>query len=336
MARGIEHKEKEGVLTAYRLANKPNWGIFAGSELMIAYEGSNMDDGETMLSNYLDILEDGRSSTVFTLKIYHPDVTRITNKTASSGSTTFMLANTPTMVDEKTGLMILDKTNYKAGNIGTDPALLARLEKLESLNESLQQQLLDQKLKDIETRHQATISGLSAQPTGWAKLFDSLAEKPETIPQTIGALGDMFMGIYSRIKGGNVPQQENKFLHNNPLSGTTKTDEDTNKTEQEMENNTNVEELQEVELTPKQIEQAHDLQQQYCDELEDKLGIPNFTGYLEYLNRLPNEKLSAWSQQEQYLQTIRTRLTDDQLTDLVRSVATASDKTLKLIMGYLS
>lgn len=336
MARGIEHREAEDVIKAYELGNKPNWGIFAGSELMVAYDGGTIEDGINMLRQYLEVLEQGGSKTVFTLKTYYADTTKITNKTPNSGSTTFMLCpGAATAIDDKTGLVILDKTNYSRPQPSqqTDPALLARLEKLEKQNEILNNQLIDAKFKALEDRYSTAISGLTNQSSPWEKLIDNIAENPKIIPESIGALGDVFMGIYSRIKGETPPPV---YRHTMPIAGTEEPKENINEPKkQEPQMSTQNTQLETETLTEDQINAYHDDQEQFCDNLEERLGIANYTGYLKYLDSLTDEQLTAWSLQEQQLQIIRSRLYDDQLTNLVTEVAKMNDLKLKLLLGYL-
>ena len=334
MARGIEHREADSVVKAYEIGKKPNWGIFAGSELMVAYDGGEMEGGADMLQTYLEVLESQGSATVFTLKTYYADTTKITNKTPNSGSTTFMLSqNAKTIQDEKTGLTIIDRTQYsKAGAPSQDPALLARIERLEKVNETLQNQLHQQQIKALEDKMNTAISGLSNQPSGWGKLFDTIAERPEIIPDAIGKLSDMFFGAYSRVKG--QPQQPN-FVHNAPIAGSNQIIDEPIKQDPQMSGTQNTTTTDPDQLTEEQVTACHDQQEECSDNLEDKLGIENYTGYLVYLNSMNDKQLSAWSQQEQKMQIIRTRLTDEQLTKLVSEVSEMSDIKLKLLLGYL-
>ena len=334
MARGIEHREVDSVVMAYELGKKPNWGIFAGSELMVAYDGGEMTDGAEMLKTYLEVLESQGSATVFTLKTYYADTTKVTNKTPNSGSTTFMLSQAAkTIQDEKTGLTIIDRTNYsKPVATSQDPTLLARLERLEKANETLLSQLHQQQIKALEDKMNTAISGLSNQPSGWDKLIDSIADRPEIIPDAIGKLSDMFFGVYSRYKG--QPQQNN-FHHSAPISGINQTNDEPIIKQDPQMNTTQPITTDPDQLTKDQVTACHDKQEECCDNLEDKFGIENFTGYLVYLNMMNDKQLEAWSQQEQKMQIIRTRLSSDQLTKLVTEVSEMSDIKLKLLLGYL-
>ena len=202
-ARGIEHRSKEGVIAAYKLLKKPQFAIFAGSEIVYPFEGADMEEGEEQLAQALDMLEEGRSTATFTLRIYPDNTKVITNKTPSSASTTFMLnASTPTRMNEA-GVMVIDNTrNAVKDNPGMGVGYTEMINRVRNLEIELE--------KEREARHQAQldnlriemdnkIAGLTAASApapapGWADRLIGLFEQLVPKPEIVGGWKDTFFG----------------------------------------------------------------------------------------------------------------------------------------------
>jgi len=328
MARGIEHREKETVLEAYSLqTDKPNWAIFSGTEPVITYDGGLISEGEERLSNYLQMIEDSPTRTVFTLRVYYPETTKITNKTNYAGSTTFMLNGEAGVTkDPTTGLIVLDRNQ---GTSKTDTtaynSLSGRLDQLETENKMLLQRLHQEEIKRLEDKMSAAISGLNQPVNRWDKILDIIEAKPEIIPNTI----DKVLGY---ILNRNTPQPEPIYSHANPIAGTTATEPapaSNGTTNNEMS------QQETAELTAEQLESLHDQQSEYCDNLEDRLGAENFTLYLGQLAAMSDDQLIQWSKQEEYLQNIRQRLEGATISKLLQSVTEMNDKSLNKLLNYL-
>ena len=325
MARGIEHREKESVIQAYELDNKPNWALFSGTEPVITYEGGSMADGADKLRDYLGILEDSPTKTVFTLRVYHDGTTRITNKTAYAGSTTLMLnGDVSTSKDPVTGMMIVDRyphTNKVSGTGNEYTALMERLEKLETTNASLLQQLHNQQIKGLEERLNMAISGLTDRaPSRLDKILDAIIERPEMIPKTIGNIIDIFR-----------PQAQNYF-HTQPVAGTFN---DTDNTEQQPNEMGQTETIKFKEYTPEELDKIHDQQSELCDNIEERVGVEPLTLHLTSLAALPDEMLYQWWDQERAMNLLRSRLKPDVLTKMVQTVANLNDKDLGKLLNHL-
>ena len=328
MARGIEHREKETVLEAYSLqTDKPNWAIFSGTEPVITFDDGNIDDGAQRLENYLQMLEDSPTKTVFTLRVYYPETTKITNKTQYAGSTTFMLSKDAALTkDPGTGLLVLDRgqgTN-KTDNTAYS-SLSGRLDSLEQENKRLLQQLHQEEIKRLEDRMSAAISGINQPVNRWDKILDIIEAKPEIIPNSIDKILGYFMNR-------NTPAPEPIFSHTNPIAGTTAT-EPAPASNGTINNDMSHQEP--TTLTEEELDILHEKQSEFCDNLEDRLGAENFTLYLEQLAAMPDEQLTNWSHQEQHLHHIRQRLDGPTITKLLQAVTEMNDKSLNKLLNYL-
>lgn len=203
MARGIEHRTAEGVLDAYRINDDPNFAIFSGTEIMMGYDGDDLNIGEGRLSDILNTLDQGGSSTTFTLRIYPVGTKGMTNKTPYKASTTFMLnGNQP--VRSENGIMVLDRGNGQAP-ARTDNAMIQRLDNLERLNREMQEKLHKAELDNIKQNFEHQIAGLrkieEEKPDIWSRIGESLADKPENIDRLVKTFGDLVGNLIYAFKG---------------------------------------------------------------------------------------------------------------------------------------
>jgi hypothetical protein len=79
------------VIRAYSNMKVPSWSVCAGKDILQAWSGNSMDAGEKMLSQYLDLLSEGESRGVYTLRIYDKAPKEIRSNTEYYRSFRFML-----------------------------------------------------------------------------------------------------------------------------------------------------------------------------------------------------------------------------------------------------
>lgn len=323
MARGIDHRDKESVVEAYRNGQKPNWCLFAGTEPVVPYEGDDMEDGATRLEQCLSMLENNGTTQVYILRCYNKGVNNITNKTPYSCSTTMNLnPEAPTTRDPATGMMIIDRTARASpaapsnNNQYTD-FLVQQLKEVTASNKQLVDQLNDSRQKALEDKINFAISGLqNKQQDRVDKLIDMIVEKPSVIKDTIGALVDIFR-----------PAQKNYIVtppaSTAAISGT------------EQQASDEVKEEEEEELTEEEEDKLLELQEKACDNLGERLGIDHFTNWITGLCSMSDDQLLQWAHQEEAINKIRARLQPDIMTKLVQQVAALDDKGLNKMLNYL-
>lgn len=321
MARGIDHREKDAVLDAYRYGELPNWAIFAGNEPVVIYAKGDMSEGETQLGNYLTLVEESPTTTVYTLRIYDAATNKITNKSPYSCSTTFMLNQQAQLVPDKTGTMMVVANGTNRPPASNDSILLQRLDKLEAQNIALMKQLHDSEIKALNERLTTVINGISnATPPEkhWSdKLMDALAEDPKKLPETIGQIWNIFR-----------PSERVNYI-TNPMGKTDKTNEDMKDTKEPVN-----EPIDEV-LTEAEVTALEDRQDAALDILEDRLGIAEITGYLEELAAMDDETLGHWALQQGHIAKLNMRISPASVSKMVGTVAELNDKDLNKLLNHL-
>lgn len=196
MANGIEHRNGESVVSAYRFYELPNFLILCGAEPRISYKGGDIDEGTMKLQQYLDMIEQSNTGAVYTLRVYPADVTNITNKTPYEASTRFLLnANVPVKTDEQ-GITIIDRSRPAAPTpVNTEMA--KRLDKLEEDNRKLQERLTDERINALKQDFDNRIAGLQNQEpekSPWDRVgewIDKILDKPESIKAIAGTIKDI-------------------------------------------------------------------------------------------------------------------------------------------------
>ena len=329
MARGIDYRDRGDVMEAYNFVadTKPNWAIFAGSEPVVQYAGGDQAEGSARLDQYLAMIEKQPTKQVFTLRAYDAATTNITNKTAYSGSTTFMLnEDAGVTTDPRTGLMILDRGSSRQPANNNNDVLIGRLDRLEAQNEQLRNQLHSQQIKALEDKLDAAISGITdaQKAEHWSdKLLQNVSDKPEIVPDMIGKIYDIFTG------------KQKNYLHPNPVAGTNVAEPEPTvkpKKKDEMSDTPNV---YEAELTEAEVTALQDRQSDALDKLEESIGIEVITAYLERLANKSETDLEQWAHQEGAMEILRARMLPETLTKLVTTVAGQDDKGLNKLLNYL-
>lgn len=128
MANGVQFKNKDQVLNAYQNNKIDTWAIFCGRELFT--RGSDIDE----LTSALDLLEDGASNSVYTLRVYSGlNSNQVKSNTPNDGGFNFRL-NGENMEVTNGQYMTFIKTNELQSKIS---GLEKKIEELQSeLDES--------------------------------------------------------------------------------------------------------------------------------------------------------------------------------------------------------
>lgn len=213
--RGIEHTTIDGVMSAYELNKQGNFGLFSGNEIMISYNGGDMETGGDMLGEFLQVLQDGNSTATYTLRIYGPSATdkEITNKTPYIASTTCMLSSKIGTRTNEQGIIVLDNQRNAPPQQGPAMGYTQMQAQISQLQQQLdrERELRHQaELSRIEDKFAAQIAGLSAVPEKdiWDKagdIFDKIFSNADKIGDAIG-----------RIRGTKT----NYIVNTNPIAGT--------------------------------------------------------------------------------------------------------------------
>lgn len=188
MAR-IDHVSKESVEGAYELINKPNWAIFAGKEIIIAYDENDPVRGAEMLNDYLSLLEQGQSTQIYTLKIFAENAIINQKSKDNIASTNFMLNNNSALRKMPDGTVIIDDRRSNEKISGTSlPGYSLLQNEVATLRRELEIEREKRhiaELKNLEDRFTAQIAGLSKEEKPWydrvIDSFEKIIDNPEKI-----------------------------------------------------------------------------------------------------------------------------------------------------------
>lgn len=94
MGKSVQFTQQDHVIEAYTLRGVPMFAIFQGSQLLTKYEGSDIDEGAELLSQFLQMLSG--SAAIYTLAVYEEieKGQRISIKTPYHGSFNFRFQDT--------------------------------------------------------------------------------------------------------------------------------------------------------------------------------------------------------------------------------------------------
>lgn len=317
--RGIEHRSVESVMNAYNLMNKPTWALFSGRDIMIPYEGDNLDEGGTLLQNYLDMLQQGGSSTVYTLKLYNNGTTNISSKTPEHASTTMMLSGAP--VKTENGVTIIDRQQQGSGSFMNNQLyqqMQQRIDSLEADKNRLTQQLHEKSMLMITKDFEHKISGTAAQEKHpFDRLIEHFADNPEKIGTTLKNIIEPIGDIFSKGPKNHIINSTEEEPAINGTSNNSSTMEEEHiiinrePGEEEEEDIENSEDLTEEE------EKLLDDQEHYLDYIEAETDIARTTEML------------------QALAAICKRIGGDKLFQMVTTVAALNDKDLNKLLNHL-
>lgn len=90
MAKSVQFKTVDDVLTAYESRAVPRFAIFQDRQFLFKFEGESMDEGANYLAELLGILRN--SAAIYTLAVYEDPREKINNKTPYDGSFNFRFA----------------------------------------------------------------------------------------------------------------------------------------------------------------------------------------------------------------------------------------------------
>lgn len=126
MASSIQFRDSEAVLAAYLNRNCPAWGLFQGKQFMFKYEGSTVQEGEAALTEVLDMLGNGSTNAIYTLKVYEDfSGKKIKENTPCDGSFNFRLNDENQVI-----------TNSQASSFKKQDLILEKLAVLEARMDS--------------------------------------------------------------------------------------------------------------------------------------------------------------------------------------------------------
>ena len=94
MGKSVQFTQQDHVIDAYTLRGVPMYAIFQGAQLLTKYEGSDIDEGAELLSQFLQMLSG--SAAIYTLAVYEEIAKgqRISIKTPYHGSFNFRFQDT--------------------------------------------------------------------------------------------------------------------------------------------------------------------------------------------------------------------------------------------------
>jgi hypothetical protein len=78
--KSVQFHTLENVLNAYQLRDVPAFAIYQGTQLMVKYEGTDIDEGSALLEQFLQMLQN--SAAIYSLCVYEEFSGKINNKTA--------------------------------------------------------------------------------------------------------------------------------------------------------------------------------------------------------------------------------------------------------------
>lgn len=191
---GIEHRSANSVLEAYQQYALPNFSIWSGKSLRWKYEGGNGDEGMQMLQNCLQTIQDSGTTTIYTIRVYPAERTKITSNTEYDGSTNFQLTS---YVAGGNGQGSITIANPQQAPAKIDPLWMNRLTLLEDENKKLRNELHANQLRSMEERlnnqFSKQIAGLKEQATDKWEKFDSILEKHwGKVKEVVGAIRNEF------------------------------------------------------------------------------------------------------------------------------------------------
>ena len=266
MALGIEHTNKDTVIEAYQFFAAPNWCIWGGRDKRAQYVDDDLDEGETKLGEFLDMIANSNTSTVYLLRVYKAGTKNVSNKTEGEGATTFMLSGTTKITKDQNGVTIIDRTR---GEPAGSAALASRLDNLERDNKDLLERLHKQEIEMLRKEMDARISGLSntPEPSMFDKallLIDKVGEHP--------AILDKIAGIFQKRTAPPVAEAQ-YFSTEVPVNGTAQNSTDMNQEQTQDE--------QAPPVSDSEAEILNDRLEAALDSLEDKIGLEKLTTALE-------------------------------------------------------
>lgn len=198
MASGIEQRNIDSVMEAYRNYGMPNFSIWSSNRLCIKEECGNVDEAGEKLLSFLEQIQQSGTQAVYTLRVYPETVKNITSKTDYGGSTTFQLtAYIPGQANNNNPIIVQQPGNSggNKGNNNQDSRLIYdRLDKLESENSRLRDQLHNEQIRNLRSEFESKISGLNKEPEKdtWDRVGDFVDRNKDFLKEMLGELKYIF------------------------------------------------------------------------------------------------------------------------------------------------
>lgn len=270
---GIEHRQPETVLQAYRHWGLPNYAVYAGGDQRDCYEGGNNEEGETQLASWLNMIADNGTATVYTLKVYSPDIKDIISKSPHKGSTTFALSEPGTVTRGNDGVVVVNGSNGM-GNTGGNNALMQQIagilegqKQLIGTITQVQQQQKEDKWDKILAALMEQKNAPAPEPHWLEKLALVICEKPEVIDR----VGYIF--------------RPELYTHQTPISGVSE--------QKKVEDMAQVKEAPPVELTPEEVEALNDRIYAALETMSTRWGLKAVTEMMEAVSKMSDGKVNA-------------------------------------------
>lgn len=93
ISNSVQFRSSERLIDAYKQVGIPAFSISSGSQLLYAWNGKKIDEGEDLLRSFLDLLSESQSTARYTLRVHDlgNKPVKIDNKTPYHGSYNFTL-----------------------------------------------------------------------------------------------------------------------------------------------------------------------------------------------------------------------------------------------------
>ena len=191
MASGIEHRDPVTLLQTYQDYGVPNFSVWSGKRLCVKHESGNGDLAYQELQGFLNAIMQSNTGAVYTLKVHPEGIPKITANSDYEGSTTFMLGPVSNNQGGTNTTVMIPGAPGPVGKI--DPAITAKLEKLEKVNEDLLDRLHKNEINSLREDFTRQIAGLKQEPEkSWVdRIFDYLEKKPEAIKDALSGIGNI-------------------------------------------------------------------------------------------------------------------------------------------------
>ena len=285
MARGIEHRSPESLLTSFEFYKMIKWAIYAGQEQVICYDGDNEEDSLDLLTNTLNAIKESGNNTTYTLRLYADTVNSIDKKSPPKGSTTFLFGGAP--VKWENGIVVVDRESkqqqYQNAFPRPDAAAAETIKALQAQLETERELRHKAELNNLRTEFDNKISGLqdNKQEDIWDRvipLAEKALDKPDGIEKVFIGLGSLLDKFMNK---GQTPAPHPA------INGTDKKD-----TMQEHENQEETDIEEETELTPEE-QILFDRMDDAIEKIEQKVGTVPLVEALEKLSVMDAGKLQA-------------------------------------------
>jgi hypothetical protein len=283
----IEHRNQEGIIGAFESSGMEKFAIWQGTVPVMVYDEKDPDyeEGNTTiasdkLASWLNFIEQGGTTAIYTLRVYPTDTKNISNKTAYRAATRFQLnqaqgaeyKNTP----DGRVMVIRDNNRPAVSNTGGNNLQIQQL--IEGQNK-----MMELFAKSLENRENDRIGKL----IGF--LEESARQPPkETMEDKFMKLGELIVekpDIIDRIGYIFRPQLYSREPAAEPIAGTTQ--------QKEPEKPQPMAEHEETPLTAEEEAALTDRMNAALDVLEGHIGLETLTEALEKLSKNEPGKLNS-------------------------------------------